>query len=57
MEVKKLVTSWQLWLGVAVILAVLLVQNFSNIPALWPLAFLLLCPLMMLFMMGGHNHK
>ena len=54
---KKLLTSWQLWLAVAVISAVLLIQSTNNIPVLWPIALLLICPLMMLFMMGGHKHK
>lgn len=54
---KKLLTSWQLWIAVAVILGILLVQGTNNIPILWPLAFLLICPLLMLFMMDGHKHK
>ena len=51
-----MLTNWKLWAGIAVVLAVLLIFR-SNILAsgLAPLALILICPLMMMFMHGGHG--
>lgn len=54
---KKYVTMWQVWAGVAVALAVLLITRTNNIVGILPFALLLICPIMMVFMMGGHKHK
>lgn len=55
MNVKQLITSWHLWAMVALVGVVLLLGR-ENIPYLLPLAIILLCPIMMMFMMKGHDH-
>jgi len=55
---KNRLTSWKLWAGIAVVLAVLLIMRVNaSFIGILPFAFLLLCPVMMMFMMGGHKHK
>lgn len=54
---KKCFTSWQLWAAVSIILAILLFQKSGNLSVFLPYVGMLICPLMMLFMMGGHNHN
>ena len=54
-----MLTNWKLWAGIAVVLAIFLVFR-TNILAsgIAPFALLLICPLMMMFMHGGHgDHK
>lgn len=52
---KAYLTSWKLWLGVSVVLAVLLIVREGSIGAILPFAFVLICPLMMFFMMKDHH--
>jgi len=54
---KNCLTSWKLWAGIAVVLAVLLVLRANAFISVLPFAFLLICPIMMMFMMKGHKHK
>ncbi|MBI4080933.1 MAG: DUF2933 domain-containing protein [Candidatus Levybacteria bacterium] len=54
---KQYVTMWQVWAGIAFVLAVLLITNTNNFVGILPFALLLICPIMMMFMMGGHKHK
>lgn len=54
---KKYLTMWQVWAVIAVLLAVILFTNISGDGNILPFALILICPLMMLFMMGGHKHK
>lgn len=56
MDLKKLVTSWHLWVMVAVIAGIFLLGK-ENIPTILPFALILLCPIMMLFMMNDKHHK
>lgn len=57
MNVKRLTTSWYFWIVVLAVIALLLFQRPVDASILIPLAIVLLCPLMMMFMMGGKNHK
>lgn len=52
---KKLFTTWQLWAGIAIALVFLLIAGGRNVTAILPFGLLLLCPLMMMFMHGGHD--
>lgn len=54
---KKFLTMWQVWAGVAVVLAVMLVVKANSFAGILPFALLLICPIMMLFMMKDHKHK
>lgn len=55
---KKYLTMWQAWAGLALLLAVLLLVNKSDLRGSWLFVLLLICPLMMIFMMGSHkDHK
>lgn len=54
---KKYVTMWQVWAAVAVVLAVMLFANTGSVGNIFPFALILICPIMMMFMMGGHKHK
>lgn len=55
---KKYLTIWQAWAGLAFVLAVLLLLDKYNLKEFWPFGLLLICPLMMVFMMGSHkDHK
>lgn len=57
MNVKKLLMSWQLWAIVGIVGLVLFIQGLNNTPLLLLLAFVLVCPITMMFMMAGHKHK
>lgn len=52
---KKYLTMWQIWLGVAVLLAVMLIFKSNSFSAILPFAVFLICPLMMIFMMKDHH--
>lgn len=54
--VKKLLTSWHVWL-IGFVLILLLLQNRWDLRSILPFLVVLLCPLMMIFMMGSHHHK
>ena len=55
---KKIFTTWQLWAGIAIALVFLLIAGGRNVTAILPFGLLLLCPLMMMSMHGGHSdHK
>jgi hypothetical protein len=54
---KKFLTMWQVWAVIAVVLAIMLVFRTNSFTGIFPFALLLICPIMMLFMMGGHKHK
>jgi len=54
---RKYITMWQVWAGIAFVLAVLLITNTNNFAGILPFALLLICPIMMMFMMGGKGHK
>lgn len=54
---KKYLTIWQVWAGIAVVLAVMLVFRTNSFTSILPFALLLICPVMMLFMMKDHKHK
>lgn len=57
-NMKRFFTMWQLWAGIAIILAILLISRGTGVISLLPFALLLICPIMMMFMMGGHgDHK
>ncbi len=53
---KQYLTSWHLWVMVAIIGGALLFQNVIGGSTILFLALLLVCPIMMMFMMGGHKH-
>lgn len=55
---KACLTSWKMWAGVSVLLVVLLVVREGTFASVLPFMFVLICPLMMIFMMkNGHNHN
>ena len=54
---KKYFTMWQVWAAIAAVLALLLISKGTGFITFLPLALLLICPVMMMFMMGGHKHK
>lgn len=54
---KRYFTMWQIWAVVAVSLAFMLIFRTNNVSDILPFALLLICPIMMMFMMGGHKHK
>ncbi len=56
---KSIFTSWKLWCVVAIVLAVMLFINTKGIglSGILPYMLVLVCPLAMVFMMGGHKHK
>ncbi len=56
MNIRQIITSWHLWVMVAVIGAVLILGR-ENLPVLLPLGIILLCPIMMMFMMHGHHDE
>jgi hypothetical protein len=57
MNTKRLLTSWHLWAVVLIGGAFLFFQRSLDASILFPLAIVLLCPIMMMFMMGGKDHK
>lgn len=53
---KKYVTMWQVWAGITVVLAIMFVASFNSFANISPFVLLLLiCPVMMMFMMGRHK--
>jgi len=52
---KKYLTMWQIWAGVAIALAALLIFKNNSLFAILPFAIFLICPLMMIFMMKDHH--
>lgn len=55
---KKILTSWYLWAFIAAIFGFLLFQRSIDLASLAPFALFLICPIMMIFMMGSHkDHK
>lgn len=57
MDIKKLLSSWHIWVIVVAIAGVFLFFGKDNLPGILPFALILLCPIMMLFMMSGkHKH-
>ena len=55
---KKFLTMWQVWAGIAFALLIVLFTQGNNLPGILPFAVFLICPLMMLFMMKDHHkHK
>ncbi len=57
MNIKKLLTTWNLWIVLLAAGAFLFFQRSIDASVLLPLAIVLLCPVMMMFMMGGKGHK
>ena len=54
-DMKNVLTMWQVWAGIAAVLLVVLLVRGANIAAFLPFGLLLICPLMMMFMHGGHD--
>lgn len=54
---KRYVTMWQIWAGIAAVLAIMLIFRTNSFADVFPFALLLICPIMMLFMMRDHKHK
>lgn len=54
---EKYLTMWQIWASIAAVLALLLILRNGSITGILPFALILICPLVMMFMMGGHKHK
>lgn len=46
---------WQVWAGVAAILAIMLIFKSNSLFSILPFAAFLICPLMMIFMMKDHK--
>ena len=57
MNTKKLLTSLHLWVMVVLVVGALLFQNVIGGSTVFLLALVLVCPIMMMFMMGGKGHK
>lgn len=55
-RVKKYLTVWQIWVTIAIVLALLQLTKGFDLGAIAPFALLIICPLMMVFMMRGHKH-
>lgn len=55
--IKRLFTSWHMVIMIGAVVAILVFQNRWDFGSILPLAILLLCPLMMIFMMNEHHHK
>lgn len=53
---KKYITMWQIWAGIAIVLAIMLVTKQSGFVGIFPFALILICPIMMMFMMKDHKH-
>ncbi|MEK7092213.1 MAG: DUF2933 domain-containing protein [Patescibacteria group bacterium] len=53
---KKYLTMWQVWAGIAIALAIGLVTKTDSFSSIFPFALLIICPIMMIFMMKGHKH-
>lgn len=54
---KNIITTWQFWACVAGVFALLWIVQVGDMGSILPFALFLICPLMMLFMMGKHHHK
>lgn len=54
---KRLLTSWYLWAVIAGFLAIMVFQKNIEFGSLPFLALALICPVMMMLMMGSHHHK
>lgn len=57
MNTKNFLTSWHVWVMIALVVGALLFQNVIGGSTVFLLALILVCPIMMMFMMGGKNHK
>jgi len=55
--IKKYLTMWQVWAGITVVLAILVISGVTNFAGFLPFILLLACPIIMMFMMRGHKHK
>ena len=56
MDIKKILTSWQIWLVAVLVGGFLLFQRSFDTSTLFILGLVLLCPIMMIFMMKDHKH-
>lgn len=56
MDVKKILTSWYLWLTAVIVGGFILFQKSFDISTLFILGLVLLCPIMMMFIMKDHKH-
>ena len=54
--IKKILTSWQIWLVAVLVGGFLLFQRSFDTSTLFILGLVLLCPIMMIFMMKDHKH-
>lgn len=54
---KTMFTSWKVWCGVAIVLAIVLLIKGTGLYSIFPYMLFLICPVMMLVMMGEHKHK
>lgn len=57
MNIKKLLTSWHLWIVFLAMGAFLIFQRSTDVSVLLPVIIILLCPIMMMFMMDEKGHK
>lgn len=57
MNTKGILTSWHFLAVLFIIGAFLFFQRSFDASIILPLAILILCPIMMMFMMGDKNHK
>ena len=55
-DIKKILTSWQIWLVAVLVGGFLLFQRSFDTSTLFILGLVLLCPIMMIFMMKDHKH-
>ena len=53
---RRYLTMWQVWAGIAIALAIMLVTKADSFSGIFPFALLLICPIMMVLMMGRHKH-
>lgn len=56
MNMKRLLTSWHIWAVLLVAGTFLFFQRSFDASILFPLALVLVCPIMMMFMMKDHKH-
>lgn len=57
LNIKKILISWHVWVIVAVLGVFILFQREINAGIILPLALVIICPIMMMFMMkDGHKH-
>ena len=55
-DIKKILTSWQIWLVAVLVGGFLLFQRSFDTSTLFILGLVLLCPITMMFMMKDHKH-